>query len=155
MTRTEETETRGYCSWSEGRSMLACQRCKERTRNSTARREVPSGSVSAPRGSSHNHVTQNIPFITPYSSLYIYSNSIFIPSANGQVSTPNTNGSLNRMYRRRATSDSPLTHHTHLAHWRILHNREKSRRNAKSPYLGVRVHPFTRVIFLGQNKRKE
>jgi hypothetical protein len=50
-----------------------------------------------------------------------YSNSIFIiPPANEHVNTANPTDKSNRKDELGTTSDSPLTHHAHLAHWRII-----------------------------------
>ena len=58
MTRTEETETRGYCSWSEERSMLANDAVKQ----TSARCDVLSARFVS-------HTRDIISFITPYSTL--------------------------------------------------------------------------------------
>jgi hypothetical protein len=113
VTRTEDTETRGYCSWSEERSMLATVAVNEG--NVGGRRTALV--VGAPRLTNHNHVPSSY-FIRLYSTstLILYS----YPE-NEQVNTGQSDRQVNRKDKLGTTSDSPLTHHAHLAHWRIFH----------------------------------
>lgn len=94
---------------------------------------------------------------TPYctSTLFYSCFYLHIPLCKPTSQYNKSNRRANRKYKHGATSDSPLTRHPHHAHWRIPHKDVKVPTQCKTPHLRVRVYPFTRVIFLGQNKRKE
>jgi hypothetical protein len=124
VTRTEDTETRGY-RWSGERSMLASAGVEGGSTGSERSERVSTSRTRVTTVSLH-HVAY---FISHFFSLLHYSTTIYsiyilIPSANKKVSTANSTDGSTEKNKHCATSDSPLTHHTHLAQWRILHKCE-------------------------------